>query len=46
MVLLLIMMRIQYLANFAGDVAVTKSDIKKMHGTVPKLFWPFGAFGV
>ena len=28
--LLMIMIRVQYFVNFAGDVAVTMSDIKKI----------------
>ena len=39
------MIRAQYLANFAGDVAVTTSDIKKMC-TVPLVFFPFWSFGL
>ena len=38
LVLLLIMIIIQYFANFAGDVAVTMLDISKMCTQPPNLF--------
>ena len=40
------MIRVQYFANSAGDVAVTVSDISTMFtGHTPNFFLPFWTFG-